>query len=411
MNKKLIRLMVALSVLVLPALVQAQFFYTINNGAVTITGYSGNGPLDVVIPATLSGHPVTTIGQYAFVGYNITSVTIPNSVTSVEDYAFYYCTSLTSVTLPNSFISIGNSVTNIGVAAFANCTRLASIIVDASNPAYSSGGGVLFDKANATLLQFPGGLGGSYRIPNSVTSIGQDAFEGSHITTVTIPNSVTNIGQDAFANGTILTNINVDAANPAYSSMNGVLFDKAQATLLQFPGGLGGGYTIPNSVTSIGGGNSFSVTSIGDYAFESCSSLTSVTIPNSVTSIGYDAFAETLLTTAYFWGNAPPDDGTIFSGDPATVYYLAGTTGWGSYFGGVPAVLWNPQASAFGFTGGKFRFNLTGPTNAVIVIEACTNLSHPVWLPVSTNTLSGLGTSAFSDPTGYPMRYYRFRSP
>jgi len=90
---------------------------------------------------------------------------------------------------------------------------------------------------------------------------------------------------------------------------------------------------------------------------------------------------------------------------------LPGTTGWGSTFGGVPAVLWNPQAHAFSFTGGQFGFNLTGPTNAVIVVEACTNLSHPVWLPVSTNTLSGLGTSAFSDPTGYPMRYYRFRSP
>jgi hypothetical protein len=76
-------------------------------------------------------------------------------------------------------------------------------------------------------------------------------------------------------------------------------------------------------------------------------------------------------------------------------------------------VLWNPQAKTFSFTGGQFGFNLTGPTNAVIVVEACTNLAHPVWLPVSTNTLSGLGTSAFSDSQSgsYPMRYYRFRSP
>jgi len=123
------------------------------------------------------------------------------------------------------------------------------------------------------------------------------------------------------------------------------------------------------------------------------------------------------LTSAYFLGNAPPDDGTVFHSrqgtDPATVYYLPGTTGWGSTFGGVPAVLWNPQANTLSFTGGQFGFNLTGPTNAVIVIEACTNLSNPVWLPVSTNTLSGLGTSAFSDPQSgmYPMRFYRFRSP
>jgi hypothetical protein len=76
-------------------------------------------------------------------------------------------------------------------------------------------------------------------------------------------------------------------------------------------------------------------------------------------------------------------------------------------------VLWNPQATAMSVTGGQFGFTLTGPSNAVIVVEGCTNLSHPVWLPVSTNTLSGLGTSAFSDPqsSAYPMRYYRFRSP
>jgi hypothetical protein len=75
-------------------------------------------------------------------------------------------------------------------------------------------------------------------------------------------------------------------------------------------------------------------------------------------------------------------------------------------------VLWNPQAAAMRVTGGQFGFTLTGPASAVIVVEACTNLSHPVWLPVSTNTLSGLGTSAFSNPqwTNYPGRFYRVRS-
>jgi hypothetical protein len=196
--------------------------------------------------------------------------------------------------------------------------------------------------------------------------------------------------------------------------------------LIQFPGGLGGSYTIPNSVTSIAVEAFYyctnlasvtipnSVTSIGNFAFEDCHRLTSVTIPNSLANIGSYAFRGCFsLTSTYFLGNAPPGNGraNAFRGDPATVYYLPGTTGWGSTFGSVPAVLWNPQANTFSFTGGQFGFNLTGPANAVIVVEACTNLSHPVWLPVSTNTLSGLGTSAFSDPTGYPMRYYRFRSP
>ncbi len=132
---------------------------------------------------------VTNIGVDAF--YNcasLKSVTIPASVASIDEYAFYYCTSLTSLTiLPG--------VTNIGDDAFSECTSLKS---------------------------------------------------------ATIPNSVTNIGAYALADCASLTSITVDAANPAYSSMNGVLFDKTQATLLEFPGGLGGSYTIPNSVTSIG---------------------------------------------------------------------------------------------------------------------------------------------------------------
>jgi hypothetical protein len=107
---------------------------------------------------------------------------------------------------------------------------------------------------------------------------------------------------------------------------------------------------------------------------------------------------------------APPDYVTVFFDDPATVYYLLGTTGWGSTFGSVPAVLWNPQAQAAGVSAGQFGFSIIGPTDAVIVVEACTNLFSSVWLPISTNTRSS-GVSAFSDPQSknYPRRYYQFR--
>jgi hypothetical protein len=157
-----------------------------------------------------------------------------------------------------------------------------------------------------------------------------------------------------------------------------------------------------------------SVISIGTGAFDDCTSLTSVAIPDSVTNIEDDAFYGcTNLISAYFLGNAPPDDGTIFIGDSDTVYYMVGTTGWGPTFGSVPTVLWNPQAQVPGVTASQFGFGITGPANTAIVVEACTDLANPVWLPVATNTLGNLGIGYFSDPqTGsYSARYYRFSAP
>jgi hypothetical protein len=153
--------------------------------------------------------------------------------------------------------------------------------------------------------------------------------------------------------------------------------------------------------------------------------LTGVTIPNSVISFGYEEFYDCpTLTSAYFLGDAPPDDGTAFTGDfnndPATAYYLSGTSGWGSTFGGVPTGLWNPHAAydaSFGVQKNQFGFNIAGSSNLVIVVVACTNLASPVWWPVSTNTLDTFvgtnSTSYFSDPqwTNSPHRFYRFRSP
>jgi hypothetical protein len=202
-----------------------------------------------------------------------------------------------------------------------------------NNPAYSSVNGVLFDKGQDCLIQYPNGLGGSYTIPNSVTNIVEDAFNFCvNLTSVTIPASLTNIGYSPcilpFYFCTSLRTITVAQNNPAYTSVNGVLFDKGKDELIQYPGGLGGSYTIPNTVTGI-----------ESYAFSGCPSLTSVTIPASVWSIGcYVFYYSTSLTYVCFEGNQPFDEGDLFDDDSllSTIYYVSGTTGWGSTYDGIP---------------------------------------------------------------------------
>ena len=174
--------------------------------------------------------------------------------------------------------------------------------MDAQNLYYSSRQGVLFDKSQTTLLQYPPGLAGSYMIPGSVTSIGDYAFGDARLTGVTIPGSVTNIGVDAFAGCATLAAIAVDPNNSFYCDVDGVLFNLSQTTLVQYPPGLAGSYRIPDGVTRIGGYAFFdcgaltgvtipgSVTSLGEYAFQGCAKLISVTIPGSVTSLGAYAF-------------------------------------------------------------------------------------------------------------------------
>ena len=268
---------------------------------------------------------VTSIGHDAFeYCSSLASVTIPNSVTSIDSGAFEYCKALSSVTIPDSVTSIGylafngcksltnitipDSVTSIGDSAFSGCTSLISINVEENNIKYFSVNGVLFNRNQNKLMYYPAGKNDkNYEIPGSVTSIGSYAFGGCRsLTNITIPDSVTSIGTSAFSSCTSLTNITIPNCvtsigscvfykcasltsievsnnNENYSSLDGVLFNKNKTELITYPAGKGqtdSDYVIPNSVTSI-----------GDFAFGGCTSLTSVTIPDSVTSIGYDAFS------------------------------------------------------------------------------------------------------------------------
>jgi hypothetical protein len=418
---------------------QAQVNYAVSGNTAYVTD-SPSASGDIVITNIYNGYPVTSIGDDAFEDCPfLTSVTIPNSVTSIGYDAFYDCSTLTSVTIGNSVTSIGagafeacyltsvtipDSVTSVGVGAFA-CYRLTNIAVGASNPDYSSVNGVLFDKARTSLIEFPGGLVGSYAISNNVTSIGDGAFYFCYrLTSVTIPNSVTNIGDGAFQYCFGLTSVTI--GNSVTSIGDGAFYECYDLTSVAIPDSVTsiGGYVFENctSLTSVTIPDS--VTSIGDEAFYSCSSLTSVTIPNSVTNIGDYAFVDcSSLTSITFLGNAPlvegaagSADSTVFQGESGTVYYLPGTTGWGSTFGGWPTALWyqpQPQilGSGLGVQGNQFGFTISWATNLSVVVQAATNLSNPIWIPVATNTLVN-GTNAFTDPTwtNYPQRFYRVKS-
>ncbi len=383
--------------------INSQLTFTTNNGSITITGYSGPRGL-VTIPSLTNGLPVTSIAAGAFQNnFNVAGVVIPNTVTNIGDFAFQGCYNLTIVTVPAS-------VTAIGLWTFDNCRSLTAINVDPASSFYSSINGVLFNQDQTRLIQFPAGLGGSYTVPDSVTHIGIEAFEAcTHLSSVNISSNVTDIGAEVFQYCISLTAITVDANNPAFSSVNGVLFDKNKTTLVTFPAGLGGSYTIPDGVTNI-----------LDYAFSFCNHLTNVTVPGSVTSMEWDAFLSCgALAQVYFLGNAPDTGGSDpFTGANPTVYYLPGTSGWDVFLAdtGATQVLWLPQVqtsdAAFGVQTNQFGFNFNWASGRIVVVEAATNLANPAWLPVGTNTLTD-DASYFSDPqwTNYPARFYRLRSP
>ncbi|HOC00493.1 MAG TPA: leucine-rich repeat domain-containing protein [Verrucomicrobiota bacterium] len=376
----------------------AHFNYSVSEGKVTITKYTGPGGA-VTIPDTIESLPVTGIGEYAFSNCaRLTSITIGNGVTSIGDGAFNGCGSLTSITIPDS-------VTSIGEAAFSWCTGLTSATIG-----------------------------------NSVTSIGNEAFEGcTGLASVTIPDSVTSIGVEAFRGCTSLTSIGIPSSVTEWGRVgrcylgfgfrdSAPFADCIALTTVTINDGV---QLIPDhafsgctSLTTITIPDS--VTSIGDRAFAGCTNLTSVTIGNRVTSIWGSAFGDddvgfcTGLESVCFRGDAPEDCWAFCHFDcSATIYYLPGTVGWETCISGRPTAPWvlpNPVILGFGPSFGvhtnQFGFIISWATNDIpVAVEACTDPTQSVWAPVGSVTLRN-GSAYFSDAdwANHPARFYRVRS-
>jgi hypothetical protein len=314
------------------AVSQPQFYYAPNNGAITITGYAGSGG-KVVIPDAINGLPVTSIGGFAFDGYNsLTSVIIGNNVTSIGDGAFEGCFYMTNVIIPAN-------VTSIGDYGFGYCYRLTS-------------------------ADFQG---------NAPPDDGMAFYADSGITTVYYL-------YDTTGWGSTFGGVPAALALPqfSYTVNNGVI---------TITGYAGGAAIIPDTV------NGLPVTSIGYGAFFFNTSLTSLTVGANVTSIGDYAFDGcSSLTSVYFQGNAPPDDGRAFINDNAailTLYYLPGTTGWGSTFSGIPTALLNSTVPSLSIA---LTRSLGLTTNASGIF------SSPIYYPVGNAPNC---VTAFTNVDGY----------
>ena len=399
--------------------------YTVSNGEATIykgevspaIASSTTGAIE--IPSTLGNYPVTTIGQAAFYYCSgLTSVTIPHSVTGIGRSAFLYCRGLTSLTIPDSVTSIGdyafftcsgltsimieNGVTNIGHYAFYGCSELSSVMIPGSvesigdrafegctgltsisvaegNSSYDSRGNcnAIIDSSDNALI-----LGcNNTAIPDGVTSIGRGAFHWcKELTSIMIPDGVTSIGDEAFS---------------CCYSLRSV--------------------SIPDGVTSIGDDAFYScyylrsitipgsVTSIGEDAFSQCDRLTSITIPDSVTSIGNRAFSGCSGMTAFSVADGNPSfrsrSGLLLTKDEKTLVAVPG---------GLTSVTIPNGVTSIGVSACDWCSKIT----AVTIPDSVTNIGDHAFYNCSgltsvtiPNSVTSIGRDAFSGCSGLETLY------
>ena len=393
------------------------FTYTVGNNKATITGLiDGYNPTALKIPSKIGGYPVTRIGDSAFKNCtSLTSVTMPDSIVSIGDYAFSGCTSLTNIKIPDCVVSIGNSV-------FSNCTALQELTMPCSVEFEKDSFLDCYNIKKVTLTKGTGKIPGFYAniinsssdncapwsinnkslkkiiVEDGVTSIGDFAFVNCNAKSIELPNSITEISLGAFTGCKNLTDFIIP---DGVTSIGRNTFSRCSSLT---------SVTIPNSVTSIGG-NAFygctsltsvtignGVTSIGDGAFSGCSSLTSVTIPDSVTYIDRDAFEDCTLLTSVTIGNSVKSiGGNAFYGCSSLedIYYTGDVAGWMAIaFGGNPL-----ENGADLYIQNDLLTDLVIPNGITDIghgaFKGCTSLTS-VTIP---NSVTSIGSSAFDDCT------------
>lgn len=385
-----------------------EWSFTISDGKATVGSDQGASAIPwetfgaIEIPSTLGGCPVTSIGWSAFFGCSeLESVTIPEGVTNIGDRAFENCYGLRSLTVPNSMAIIGtlafsgcssltsvaipNGVTSIGELAFCGCSELTSVTIPSGVTNISSGA---FEACHAL---------SSVTIPAGVVSIGECAFDGcDKLTSVTIPSSVKTIGEWAFGYST--KRIDVESV----SAWCGINFEG-----YAFRGN--GEYEFYHAGEKIE--NLFiseEVTRLGEGAFYHCGSLTSVTIAASVASIGNGAFCEChLLKDVYFKGNTHPVVGKdVFLGcDGDLVLHVPhGWTGRSRIFGGAYVEV----------EGGGGDSCQTYVTTTNIVVQYVLNSVQPEFaIPATSDTgfvniITEVKGGAFAVPSSWADNYPSF---
>ena len=371
----------------------------IDDGATSIGNfafYNCHRLTSVAIPET-----VTTIGRYAFSGSGLTSLYLPESVNSIRDYAFAECNSLVSADITGNItifetgvfyrcmnlrtVNISGNSPTIAAAAFFGCNNLTSVTLSAY---VTSIGTDAFNGCSS--LQ-------TIIIPDSVEIIGNNAFLNCNsLTSVMIPSKVTTIEINAFGSCSELISINVDPRNPCFESVDGVLIDKVNKTLIQYPCGKTSDYQVPTNIASI-----------SSDAFYGCKRLTSVIIPDNVTKIEVETFYNCIgLRSIILPSNLISIQAQAFCGcsglTSLTLPVNLETIGYNAFYG-CSGLTHITIPSRVGLIGGHafsscdnlesiIYLGQTDPSPAFEVFDKCRSLKH-ICVPTDYNSSSFCGNN------------------